>query len=129
MAFEKHIAAPATASEILRRLGITEEDRAAANRLLDLTAAHHGALPRSSQAASGLAQRATRHALSADLIRTAPAGRGVKTAQAKKTRPVKPALKIAKTAAARSRARGAAAKVPASALAARHARKTPAKKV
>jgi hypothetical protein len=41
MALDKHIAPPATAREIRRVLGITENDRAAAGRLLALTAEQH----------------------------------------------------------------------------------------
>jgi hypothetical protein len=59
----KHLAAPATATEIRRLLGITAEEMAAGRRLLRLTAGKNEAKPQSERPRPGLRTRATRKAV------------------------------------------------------------------
>jgi hypothetical protein len=79
MAVDKHISPPATASEIRRVLGITEKDRAAASRLLDLTAGQYAASRR-----SGQAQNAGNAVTARPSAKARPSKRAVKTAAAGK---------------------------------------------
>jgi hypothetical protein len=81
MAVDKHISPPATASEIRRVLGITEQIRAAASQLLDLTAGQH-AVSRH----TGPAQNAGKVVAARPSAKARSSKRGAKTAAAGKNR-------------------------------------------